>query len=197
MTSSGLRVAVVGATGAVGRELLTILEERRFPAASVRAFASERSAGEFVSFGGEDIAVEALDARNRDESFDLALFSAGSELSLKHAPEFAAAGAWVVDNSSAFRGDEGCPLVVPEINSHRCGGHEADRRQPQLYDHRFGADATPLGQLQRVKRVVVSTYQSVSGAGQAGWMSSRARSVTSSSGSRWTSKRSPSASLIA
>jgi aspartate-semialdehyde dehydrogenase len=169
VTSSGLRVAVVGATGAVGRELLTILEERRFPAASVRAFASERSAGEFVSFGGEDIAVEALDARNRDESFDLALFSAGSELSLKHAPEFAAAGAWVVDNSSAFRGDEGCPLVVPEINSHRL--REATKQivaNPNCTTIALVQTLFPLAQLQRVKRVVVSTYQSVSGAGQAG-----------------------------
>ena len=169
MTAPALRVAVVGATGAVGREMVTILEERRFPVARLSLFASARSAGEVLEFRGEDVVIQDLAKRDRRESFDLVLFSAGSELSSTHAPQFAEAGAWVVDNSSAFRGSSDCPLIVPEINSHCL--HEAKRRivaNPNCTTIALVQSLFPLMQLQRIKRVVVSTYQSVSGSGKQG-----------------------------
>ena len=169
MTAPALRVAIVGATGAVGREMVTILEERRFPVGKLRLFASARSAGEVLEFRGEDIAIEDLSTRDRNESFDLALFSAGSELSAQHAADFVEAGAWVVDNSSAFRESIDCPLIVPEINSHSL--HDSKRRiiaNPNCTTIALVQSLFPLLQLQRIKRVVVSTYQSVSGAGKKG-----------------------------
>ena len=169
MTAPALRVAIVGATGAVGREMVAILEERRFPVGELRLFASARSAGESLEFRGEDVAIEDLSEFDQQESFDLALFSAGSELSADHAPAFAEAGAWVVDNSSAFRDSSDCPLIVPEINSHSL--HQAKRRiiaNPNCTTIALVQSLFPLLQLQRIKRVIVSTYQSVSGAGKKG-----------------------------
>ena len=149
--------------------MVTILEERRFPVARLSLFASARSAGEVLEFRGEDVVIQDLAQRDRQESFDLVLFSAGSELSSLHAPEFAEAGAWVVDNSSAFRDSDDCPLIVPEINSHCL--HEAKRRivaNPNCTTIALVQSLFPLMQLHRIKRVVVSTYQSVSGSGKQG-----------------------------
>ena len=169
MTTTPLRVAVVGATGAVGREMLAILEERRFPVGDLRLFASANSAGDTLQFLGDDVVVEDLASLDSDDRFDLALFSAGSEVSIQYAPVFAESGAWVVDNSSAFREAEGCPLVVPEINGHRL--RDADQRivaNPNCTTIALVQSLHPLMQLQRLKRVVVSTYQAVSGAGKKG-----------------------------
>ena len=169
MTPPALRVAIVGATGVVGREMVAVLEERRFPVRQLRLFASSRSAGESIEFHGHSIVVEDLAQRDPNEYFDLVLFSAGSELALEHAPQFADQGAWVVDNSSAFRQMLDCPLVVPEINSHAL--HQAERRivaNPNCTTIALVQSLFPLMQLQRVKRVVVSTYQAVSGAGKGG-----------------------------
>jgi aspartate-semialdehyde dehydrogenase len=164
-----LRVAVVGATGAVGREMIAILAERHFPVGKLRLFASTASVGESVGFKGDEIAVEDLSKLDPSESFDLVLLSAGTELSLEHAPDFARSGAWVIDNSSAFRDAEDCPLVVPEINSHTL--REAGRRivaNPNCTTIALVQSLFPMVQLQRPKRVVVSTYQAVSGAGKKG-----------------------------
>src|SRR5207249_3947396 len=108
-------VAVVGATGAVGREIVRVLEQRSFPARRVIALASERSAGQKLPFAGGHLVVEALGVHSF-EGVDIALFSAGSAISREHAPIAVAAGAVVIDNSSAWRMDPGCPLVVPEVN---------------------------------------------------------------------------------
>src|SRR5262245_611135 len=119
---AGLRVAVVGATGAVGQTTLKLLEERKFPVRDLRAFASERSVGKTVTFAGESIAVEAVGAGSF-AGIDVALFSAGSAQSKEYAPRAVAAGALVVDKSSAFRMDPSVPLVVPEINGAAARGH--------------------------------------------------------------------------
>jgi len=169
VTTSALRVAVVGATGAVGREMVSILEERRFPIGELRLFASADSTDQTLEFHGEELAVEDLATLDSDDRFDLALLSVGSDLSLHYAPLFAESGAWVIDNSAAFREAEGCPLVVPEINSHSL--RDADRRivaNPNCTTIALVQSLYPLMQLQRLKRVVVSTYQAVSGAGKKG-----------------------------
>lgn len=169
MTAKAFRVAIVGATGAVGREMLSILEERRFPIGRLRLFASSRSAGETLDYRGAELTIEDLSELDTNESFDLALFSVGSELSLQWAPLMAEAGAWVIDNSAAFRDAQDCPLVVPEINGHTL--HEAERRivaNPNCTTIALAQTLFPLTQLQRPKRVVVSTYQAVSGAGKKG-----------------------------
>lgn len=111
------RVAVVGATGVVGREMVNQLEERDFPAGEVTLFASARSAGTQVPFRGEGLTVQELTLENY-RGFSLALFSAGAETALEWGPRFAADGCWVIDNSSAFRMDPNVPLVVPEVNAH-------------------------------------------------------------------------------
>ena len=110
-------VAIVGATGAVGREMLAILEQREFPVANLRLFASPRSVGVKIPFRGTEIACEALE-HGMPSGIDLVLFSAGKGISKEWAPQFQATGSLVVDNSSAFRADPACPLVVPEVNPH-------------------------------------------------------------------------------
>ena len=163
-----LTVAIAGATGAVGEELISLLEERSFPLKTLRLLASARSAGKALSFRGEDIIIEEL----TEESFagvDIALFAAGGSISEKFAPAAAAAGAIVIDNSSAFRMDPGVPLIVPEINP------EAAKDLPK------GIIANPncttivslmaLAPLHRafgLKAIIASSYQAVSGSGTAG-----------------------------
>jgi aspartate-semialdehyde dehydrogenase len=164
-----LQVALVGATGAVGREMLETLAQRRFPVASLRAFASSRSAGEAIDFGDATVVVEDLNALEDYSGFDLVLFSAGAQTSLDHAPQFAKTGAYVVDNSSAWRSHKNVPLVVPEINADALDG--ADLKMvavPNCSTIALVQTLAPLHRAARVKRVVVSTYQSVSGAGRKG-----------------------------
>ena len=129
-----MRVAVAGATGAVGREMLRILEERNFPADEVVLLASERSAGRKIPFRDAELTVSRL-TQDAFKSVDLALFSCGASRSLEFAPAAVKAGAVVVDNSSAFRMDEGVPLVVPEVNPETLEAHQGNHRQPELLDH--------------------------------------------------------------
>lgn len=159
-------VAIVGATGAVGRELMTCLERRDFPLASLRLLASPRSAGQRLPFRGQDLVVEPLG----DDSFagvDVALFSAGAGVSRRYAPLAAAAGALVVDNSSAFRMDPATPLVVPEVNSSALAGGGRIIANPNCVAAIAVMALQPLHARQPVRRVIGATYQAASGAGAA------------------------------
>lgn len=161
----GLRVAVAGATGAVGREMLSILAERRFPAAEVIALASERSAGTSVSYAGGRIVVSRL-GHDSFEGVGLALFSAGAARSLEFAPSAVKVGAVVVDNSSAYRMDPEVPLVVPEANAEALAAHKGIVANPNCSTIQLVAALKPLRDKAGLRRIVVSTYQAVSGAGQ-------------------------------
>lgn len=158
-------VAVVGATGAVGREMLDTLVRRNFPHAEVRALASARSAGSTVEFGSKKLTVQEL----TEDSFvgvDLALFSAGGATSEKFAPCAVKSGCVVVDNSSAWRMDPAVPLVVPEVNPDDLSWHKGIIANPNCSTIQMVVALKPLHDVARIKRVVVSTYQAVSGTGQ-------------------------------
>ncbi len=159
-------VAIVGATGAVGAELRACLEQRRFPLASLRLLASPRSAGQGVEFAGRTLRVEALDERSF-AGVDLALFSAGAEVSRRYAPVAVQAGAVVVDNSSAFRMDPDVPLVVPEVNAAEISRHHGIIANPNCVAIIAVVALWPLLQAHAVRRVQASTYQAASGAGAA------------------------------
>jgi aspartate-semialdehyde dehydrogenase len=167
----GYRVAVVGATGNVGREILNILAERQFPADEVAAVASARSTGDLVDFGesGETLKVKNLDHFDF-AGWDMALFAAGSETSKIHVPRVAAAGCTVIDNSSLFRMDPDVPLIVPEVNASAIAGYVKKNiiANPNCSTAQLVVALKPLHDAAKIKRVVVSTYQSVSGAGKAG-----------------------------
>jgi aspartate-semialdehyde dehydrogenase len=167
----GYRVAVVGATGSVGREMLQILAERQFPLDEVAALASSRSQGDIIDFGdsGETLKVNNLEHFDF-EGWDIALFAAGSEVSKVHAPRAAAAGCTVIDNSSFFRMDPDVPLIVPEVNPEAIAGYRAKNiiANPNCSTAQMVVALKPLHDVARIKRVVVATYQSVSGAGKAG-----------------------------
>ena len=166
----GYRVAVVGATGAVGREMLKTLAERRFPVDEVAAVASGRSTGSDVSFGEKTV----LKVQNLDKfdfrGWDIGLFSPGASVSAIHAPRAAAAGCVVIDNTSQFRMDPDVPLVVPEVNPQalRNFGKRNIIANPNCSTIQMVVALKPLHDEFRIKRVVVSTYQSVSGAGKEG-----------------------------
>ncbi|MEL6228292.1 MAG: aspartate-semialdehyde dehydrogenase [Cyanobacteria bacterium J06627_3] len=158
------RVAIMGATGAVGTELLELLEERNFPVKELTLLASPRSAGKELLFKGQPITVEAIS----DASFadvDLVLASAGGSVSKEWAPKAAAAGAVVVDNSSAFRMDPAVPLVVPEVNPKAALNHKGIIANPNCTTILMSVALWPLHQHQPIERIVVATYQSASGAG--------------------------------
>ena len=161
---SGVNIAVVGATGAVGQTTLQILEARQFPVRTLRAFASERSAGKTVSFRGEPVRVEKLGA-DSFQGVELALFSAGSAQAREFGPLAVKCGAVVVDKSSAFRTDPAVPLVVPEINAHALKGHRGIVACPNCTTITTALPLKPLHDAGRLRRVVVSSYQAVSGAG--------------------------------
>ena len=165
MVNEGLVVAVAGATGAVGREMLKTLEERNFPAKEVIALASSRSAGTTVPFKGGELTVKEL-TETSFEGVDLALFSAGGGTSTKFAPFAAASGCVVVDNSSAWRMDDRCPLVVPEVNPGALDKHNGIIANPNCSTIQMVIVLKPLHDTAKIKRVVVSTYQAVSGTGQ-------------------------------
>src|SRR5262245_56361114 len=162
--AAGMNVGVVGVTGAVGQTTLKILEERKFPVKDLRAFASERSVGKTVTFKGERIRVEKL-GPEAFKGIDLALFSAGSAQSKEYAPQAARAGATVVDKSSAFRMDPAVPLVVPEINAHAVKGHRGIIACPNCTTIVTVMPLKPLHDAGRLRRVVATSYQAVSGAG--------------------------------
>jgi aspartate-semialdehyde dehydrogenase len=162
------RVAVVGATGAVGEAMLAVLAERRFPVSELVALASERSAGGAVAFGDEEVVVRDL-ATFDPAGVDIALFSAGGSISKEYAPKFAAAGAVVIDNSSAFRQDDDVPLVVVEVNP----GALRDRPRgiianPNCSTMQMLVALGPIHRAAGIERINVATYQSVSGTGRRG-----------------------------
>ena len=161
-----VNVAIVGATGVVGEALLATLQERRFPVAQLRLLASERSAGERIEFAGRKVLVEDL-ATFDPQGLDIALFSAGAAVSREHAPRFAAAGAVVIDNSSAFRDDPEVPLVVAEVNPEAV----ADRPRgiianPNCSTMQMLVALAPIHRAAGLERINVATYQSVSGTGR-------------------------------
>ena len=158
-------VAVVGTTGAVGRTMLSILEERKFPIGRLVPLASARSAGKQVEFNGAKITVQELKA-DSFEGLDIALFSAGGSISREFCPIAAQAGCVVIDNSSAFRMEKGIPLVVPEINPHVIGENPGIIANPNCSTIQMVMVLKPIHDRYQIKRVVVSTYQSVSGTGQ-------------------------------
>jgi aspartate-semialdehyde dehydrogenase len=161
--SAKYHVAIAGATGAVGRMMLSILEERKFPVDRLTLLASARSAGQSLTFKGQPVQVQEL----REDSFtgvDIALFSAGAGVSLQFAPFAVKAGAVVIDNSSAFRMDKDVPLVVPEVNGHTI--RPGIIANPNCSTIQLVVALKPIHDRYRIKRIVVSTYQAVSGSGQ-------------------------------
>ena len=160
-------VAIAGATGAVGEEMRLILEERNFPVGSLKLLASARSAGKKFSYKGEDIPVEEL-TKESFAGIDIALFSAGASISKEFAPAAVEAGAVVVDNSSAFRMDPQVPLIVPEVNPGEIKKHRGIIANPNCTTIIMLVALKPLYDYSRIKRVVVSSYQSASGAGAKG-----------------------------
>jgi aspartate-semialdehyde dehydrogenase len=159
--------AIVGVTGLVGRTMLKVLAERHIPMRSLRAFASSASAGRELPFADRTVVVEPLDAGTFND-VDFALFSAGSSISREFAPIAAKAGAIVVDNSSAWRMDPNVPLVVPEVNPGALSRHNGIIANPNCSTIQLVVALKPLHDAFGLKRVVVSTYQSISGAGQSG-----------------------------
>jgi aspartate-semialdehyde dehydrogenase len=162
-----MRVAVAGATGAVGREMLRTLEARRFPVDELVPLASARSEGARLRFGGRDVEVRRLDAESFADA-DLALFSAGAAASREHAPRAAEAGCIVVDNSSAFRMDPDVPLVIPEVNPEAVQAHRGIIANPNCTAITAIMAVAPLHGAAGLRSLVVSSYQSVSGAGERG-----------------------------
>lgn len=159
------RVAVVGATGAVGAQMIEVLEERKFPVETLRPLASSRSAGGTVSFRGADLPVQVL-THDSFVGIDLALFSAGSDVGKEFAPVAAKAGAVVIDNSAAWRMDQDVPLVVPEVNPGDLARHKGIIANPNCSTIQMVVALKPLHDRARIRRVVVTTFQSVSGTGK-------------------------------
>ncbi len=162
--TDAIRIAVLGATGAVGTEIIELLEERNFPLQNLKLLASPRSAGKTLRFRGKEILVEAV----TEESFanvDIVLASAGGDISKKWAQTIVASSAVLIDNSSAFRMDAKVPLIVPEINPEAAADHQGIIANPNCTTILLGVAIYPLHQVQPIKRIIVATYQSASGAG--------------------------------
>ncbi|WCK52841.1 aspartate-semialdehyde dehydrogenase [Aneurinibacillus sp. Ricciae_BoGa-3] len=162
--NTGYHVAVVGATGAVGEQMLKMLEDRQFPLKSLKVLASARSAGQKVTFRGEELTVEEA-TPDAFEGVQIALFSAGGSVSKKLAPEAAKRGAVCIDNTSAFRMDPEVPLVVPEVNPEAMKQHKGIIANPNCSTIQMVAALQPLREKYGMERIIVSTYQAVSGAG--------------------------------
>ena len=160
-------VAVLGATGAVGREMLKVLEERNFPIGKLKLLASERSVGKLIEFKGEQIAVELAD-ENAFEGMDIVLGAASNDLAKRLAPAIVKAGAVFVDNSSAFRMDPEVPLIVPEVNAEDAKNHKGIISNPNCSTIITITAVNALNKLSPIKAMIASTYQAVSGAGAAG-----------------------------
>ena len=159
-------VAILGATGAVGAEFLKLIEERNFPFNELRLLASKRSAGKVISFMGRDYTVQEA-THDSFEGIDIALFAGGS-ISKEFAPYAVKAGAVVIDNSSAFRMDPEVPLVVPEVNPEAILKHKGIIANPNCSTIIMLMALKPIHDIARIKRIIVSTYQAVSGAGKEG-----------------------------
>ncbi len=164
MQKKSFRVAIVGASGAVGQELLDVLTRRHFPVTSLRLLGSERSVGKSAMFQGEQLPIERLD-EGSFAGIDLALFSAGASVARQYAPVAVEAGAVVVDNSSAYRMDENVPLVIPEINGADAAGHRGIIANPNCTTAVTLMALAPLHRAFGVRRVFASSYQAVSGTG--------------------------------
>jgi len=160
-------IAIAGVTGAVGRVFLSILEQRKFPIKNLIPLASHRSAGKTITFAGEEIEVREL-SKDSFKGIDIALFSAGASRSKEYAKYAVDSGAVVVDNSSAFRLDDDVPLIVPEVNRRDIDGHKGIIANPNCTTIIMVVAVKPVYDISPVKRIVVSTYQSVSGAGASG-----------------------------
>ncbi len=159
-----VNVAIAGATGAVGQEFLNVLAERKFPIKTLKLLASSRSAGKNMRFADEDLKVEEL-TRDSFKGIEIAFFSAGGSISKEFAPAAVAAKAIVIDNTSAFRMKEGVPLVVPEVNADQIHKHNGLIANPNCSTIIMNVPVWPLHKANRIKRIIVSTYQAVSGAG--------------------------------
>ena len=167
MERDGYRVCIVGATGVVGQEMISVLEEREFPVRDLKLLASERTAGSTREFKGEELKVQVL----REDSFkgmEIGLFSAGGAISQQYAPIASQEGCVVIDNTSAFRMDPEVPLVVPEVNPHAIADHthKGIIANPNCSTIQMVVVLKPIHDVAKIKRVVVSTYQSVSGTGK-------------------------------
>lgn len=174
-------VAVVGATGAVGQEMMKMLDQRNFPVKSLRLLASERSAGKKITFKGVEIPVEVLKA-DSGKGIDIALYSAGATVSREFAPHFAKDGCFVIDNSSAWRMEKDIPLVVPEVNPHDLSKDKKIIANPNCSTIQMVVALKPLHDAAKIKRVVVATYQSVSGAGGRGMEELKAQAIAWATG---------------
>lgn len=159
-----MRIAVVGATGLVGRVMLKVLAERSFPVSALYLVASEKSVGKKITFGGREYTVMGMEEAVSLKP-DIALFSAGGKTSLEWAPKFSAVGTCVIDNSSAWRMDETKKLIVPEVNGHLVNADDRIIANPNCSTVQMVVALAPLHKKYRIKRIVVSTYQSVSGTG--------------------------------
>jgi aspartate-semialdehyde dehydrogenase len=158
------KVAILGVTGAVGKELLELLEKRNFPIASLKLLASPRSAGQVIPFKGEKLTVEAVSDRAFD-GIDIVLASAGGSVSQEYASKIVESGAVMIDNSSAFRMDPDVPLVVPEVNPEAAANHKGIIANPNCTTILMAVAVYPLHQVQKIRRIIAATYQSASGAG--------------------------------
>lgn len=164
-----VNLAVVGATGMVGRTFIKVLEERNLPIENIYFFSSSRSAGSTITFNGKDYTVEELTENSFDRGIDIALFSAGGSTSEKFAPIAASKGCVVVDNSSQWRMDPTVPLVVPEVNPEDISWHKGIIANPNCSTIQAVVALKPLHDKYKIKRIVYSTYQAVSGAGMKGY----------------------------
>jgi aspartate-semialdehyde dehydrogenase len=174
--ATGVTVAVLGATGAAGGTTLRILEERKFPVRELRAFASERSVGKTVTFAGEAVTVRRIEA-SAFKGVDIAICSAGTAQAREFAPMIVKAGAIVVDKSNAWRMDPGVPLVIPEVNAHAVRAHQGIIASPNCTTIVTVMPLKPLHDAGRLRRVVATSFQAVSGAGVNGIEDLRAQSL--------------------
>jgi len=188
--AAGVVVAVVGATGAAGQTTLRILEERKFPVRELRCFASERSVGKSVTFAGDAVPVRRVEAA-AFKGVDIAICSAGSAQSKEYAPMIARAGAIVVDKSNAWRMDPTVPLVVPEINAHAARRHQGILASPNCTTIVTVMPLKPLHDAGRLRRVVATSYQAVSGAGVNGIEELREQTLAWARGERLTARHFP------
>ncbi|UCF79706.1 MAG: aspartate-semialdehyde dehydrogenase [Candidatus Eiseniibacteriota bacterium] len=172
----GFCTAIIGATGAVGAELIRIIQEREFPVSDLRLFASERSQGKLLEFRGGKHAARALSASEL-KGVEVVFISAGGAVSKEYAPVLAQQGALVVDNSSAFRGDQSVPLVIPEINGHEVVGRRGIVANPNCSTIQLVLAVEPVHRIWGLERLVVATYQSVSGTGGRAMQELRAQSM--------------------
>jgi aspartate-semialdehyde dehydrogenase len=184
---NGQRIAVVGATGAVGQTTLKLLEERNFPVREIRLLASARSVGKKLTFKGESIPVEVVGA-DSFKGIDIALFSAGSDQSRQFAPMAVKAGALVIDKSSAFRMDPEVPLIVPEINPHAARKHQGIVACPNCTTIVTVMPLKPLHDLGKLRRVIATSFQAVSGAGVNGVEELRAQTIAWTKGEQMVPK---------